>query len=84
MGLEAHSGERETHEHVLWEKLNERSHPKDKDVDERRILNWILEKSVAIEWTRMISFRMRPSGGGGSCAKCYELLGYKKWGGGSF
>jgi hypothetical protein len=54
---------RETHEHVLWENLNERSHLKDIGVDESRILHWILKKSVAIDWTRLISFRMRPSGG---------------------
>lgn len=54
---------RKTHEHVLWESLNERSHLKDIAVDGSRILNWILKKSVAREWTGLISFRMRPSGG---------------------
>ena len=54
---------RETPEHVLWENLNEISHLKDKGVDESRILNWILKKSVARKWTGLISFRTRTSGG---------------------
>jgi hypothetical protein len=49
----------------LWEKLNARSDLEDLgvDVDEGRILKCVLKKSVGREWTGLISFRVRPSGG---------------------